>query len=63
VAAVYTYLIHPLAPEQKSKPFYDSCHKRTLDGLTRKIISLYLSISLNKDGASVKFNDDDASHD
>jgi hypothetical protein len=38
------YLIHPLVPEQKSKPFYDSCHKRTLDGLTRKIVSLSLSL-------------------
>jgi hypothetical protein len=34
----------------------------TLDGLTHKVVSLYI---YNKDGASVKFNDDDddASHD
>jgi hypothetical protein len=33
---------HPFARARaESKPFYDSCNKGTLDGLTDKIVSLY----------------------
>jgi hypothetical protein len=58
------HISHPCAGARAEiKPFYDNCHKRTLDGLTDP--QNPLSLHLNKDGASVKFNDDDAdaSHD